>query len=250
MFRKFVAKYSSEDPARCLSVLVAAENARIVSKRFGYVLFLLGLVPEYSKVDSQNDEGCCVEVKSDRHVIEFGLYFEKQSVDQEDFEDCNILSFPVYVKNISSVSCENTRVMIDSEVSVADSAEREESSGDLLLDTLKNLFRSPSFRPSQREIIETINNGKDALVVLSTGGGKTLCFALPAILFDGLTVVIVPLISLMYNLHYRISHSGISCKAINENTTLTEFSDLYHDLCSQNPSTKVVVVTPEGLKRS
>ena len=154
--------------------------------------------------------------------------------------------------NISSVSCENTGVMIGSEVGAADSAEREESSGDILLDTLKNsFFRFPAFRPSQREIIETINNGKDALVVLSAGGGKTLCFALPAAVFDGITVVIMQLISLMYNLHCHISlQSGITCKALNENTTLTELSDLYHDLCSQHPSTKVVIVTPDGRKRS
>ena len=77
MLRTFVAKYSSEDSARCLSVLVAAKNERIVSKRFGYMLLLQGLVPECSKVDSQNDEGYCVEVRSDRHVIKFSLFFSK-----------------------------------------------------------------------------------------------------------------------------------------------------------------------------
>lgn len=63
---------------------------------------------------------------------------------------------------------------------------------DLLASTLKNTFGYSSFRPLQREIMEETLAGRDVLALLPTGGGKSLCYQLPAIIRSGLTIVISP----------------------------------------------------------
>ena len=68
------------------------------------------------------------------------------------------------------------------------------------LDLLKKYWQKDKFRPMQKEIIEHYQSGKDAVVLLPTGGGKSICYQLPAIIQEGLTLVISPLISLMQHL--------------------------------------------------
>src|SRR6266536_839646 len=80
---------------------------------------------------------------------------------------------------------------------------------------LRERFRFAGFRPGQRELVEAALAGRDALGILPTGGGKSLTYQLPAMLLDGLTVVVSPLIALMKDQVDRLRANGIPATFIN-----------------------------------
>ena len=80
---------------------------------------------------------------------------------------------------------------------------------------LKHHFGFDSFRPLQREIAEASLGGADALALLPTGGGKSLCYQLPALLADGLTLVVSPLIALMKDQVDALSRNGVPATFLN-----------------------------------
>lgn len=119
---------------------------------------------------------------------------------------------------------------------------------DILLSTLRQVFKLKDFRPGQREIIQKIMSGKDGLVLLYTGGGKTLCFTLPAVLSKGITVVVLPTISLMQDLADRLNdvcpYVCIS-QTFNSND---EKDNIIKTLTQKDTFIKVVLITPESLQ--
>ena len=93
---------------------------------------------------------------------------------------------------------------------------------DLLLDTLNRTFGYREFRPLQRQIIEATLEGRDVLALLPTGGGKSLCFQLPALIRDGLTVVVSPLIALMKDQVDQLQTAGVAATFLNSTLEVGE----------------------------
>ena len=80
---------------------------------------------------------------------------------------------------------------------------------------LKSIFGYDTFKPLQREIITNVQARRDTLVVMPTGGGKSLTYQVPALLFDGLTVVVSPLIALMKDKVEQLNALGVSAVFLN-----------------------------------
>jgi ATP-dependent DNA helicase RecQ len=111
---------------------------------------------------------------------------------------------------------------------------------------LEKYFGMEAFRPFQREIIECVMAGESALAVLPTGGGKSLCFQLPALLLPGVTLVISPLISLMKDQVDTLVSKGISAVAVNSHDTVAEMYRKLNDIATEQ--VRLVYVAPERLK--
>ena len=88
-------------------------------------------------------------------------------------------------------------------------------SGDPVKDILQQIFGHQSFRKGQEEAIRTIMKGLDTLIVMPTGGGKTLCYAIPAVISKGITIVVTPLLALMDDQVKRLRKQKMSVCYIN-----------------------------------
>ncbi len=110
---------------------------------------------------------------------------------------------------------------------------------------LKQVFGYDEFRPLQREIMETSLAGRDAVAILPTGAGKSLCYQLPALVRDGLTVVVSPLIALMKDQVDQLQAAGVAATAINSSLDDGEARRRLAGL--ENGRTKILFVAPERL---
>jgi ATP-dependent DNA helicase RecQ len=110
---------------------------------------------------------------------------------------------------------------------------------------LKTYFGYDEFRPMQKEIVEGIINNQDTLVIMPTGGGKSLCYQLPALKFPGVTLVISPLISLMKDQVDSLNANGIGAEFINSSLGLSEINLVQHKIL--NGEVKLLYIAPERL---
>lgn len=110
---------------------------------------------------------------------------------------------------------------------------------------LKTVFGYDSFRPLQQEIIENVLRKQDTLVIMPTGGGKSICYQIPALLFKGLTVVVSPLISLMKDQVEQLAAQGVQASVLNSSLTRDEYRVNAERV--RNGKTRLLYVAPESL---
>ncbi|MHB8063710.1 MAG: RecQ family ATP-dependent DNA helicase, partial [Ruminiclostridium sp.] len=111
---------------------------------------------------------------------------------------------------------------------------------------LKQYFGYDDFRNGQSEVIEYILKGNDVLAIMPTGAGKSICYQIPALIFDGVTIVISPLISLMKDQVDTLCETGIKAVFINSSLSLTEFRNVV--AAAKMGKYKLIYVAPERLE--
>tara|TARA_R100001143_G_C3361193_1_gene136097 strand:+ start:11032 stop:13209 length:2178 start_codon:yes stop_codon:yes gene_type:complete len=110
---------------------------------------------------------------------------------------------------------------------------------------LQETFGYSKFRPLQEEIITDVLNGKDTLVIMPTGGGKSICYQIPALIFDGLTIVVSPLISLMKDQVEQLEQYGVPALFLNSTLTREQYAENISRL--RNREIKLLYLAPETL---
>lgn len=113
------------------------------------------------------------------------------------------------------------------------------------LNPLKTIFGFDHFRPGQEEIVKAVTEGQNVLAIMPTGAGKSLCFQLPAILRDGVTVVISPLIALMRDQVRALQELGVKAGAITSGNTQEEIDSVWESL--EQKKLKLLYIAPERL---
>jgi ATP-dependent DNA helicase RecQ len=110
---------------------------------------------------------------------------------------------------------------------------------------LKDVFGFDDFRPGQEQIVEAVTAGENTLAIMPTGGGKSLCFQLPALMRDGVTVVISPLIALMRDQVRALQEAGVSAGALTSGNTPEETDAVWEAL--ERGELKLLYIAPERL---
>lgn len=113
------------------------------------------------------------------------------------------------------------------------------------LSVLKDYFGHDSFRDGQEQIVDALLDGRDALCIMPTGAGKSMCYQIPALLFDGVTIVVSPLISLMKDQVGSLVQSGVPAAYINSSLSYPQFLRVLSN--TEHRKYKIIYVAPERL---
>lgn len=119
------------------------------------------------------------------------------------------------------------------------------ASNDSKLSVLKAIFGHDSFRGKQEEAINAILEGGNCLIVLPTGGGKSVCYSVPAIVSGGITVVICPLLSLMMDQVNMLRSKGLNVCYLNPSVPQSDRDVIVHNMLSEAQDYNFVFLTPE-----
>ena len=120
------------------------------------------------------------------------------------------------------------------------------SRSELLRESLCKHFGFSEFREGQAEVIQAVLDGKDAVVVMPTGGGKSLCYQLPSILIKGITIVVSPLIALMKDQVDALNARGIAATFINSSLNYKDYTERLDAVRQGN--VKIIYVAPERFR--
>ena len=112
---------------------------------------------------------------------------------------------------------------------------------------LKDVFGYDSYRPLQQDIIENVINKNDTLVIMPTGGGKSICYQIPALIFEGLTIVISPLISLMKDQVEQLRQLGVNASLLNSSLSPEDYQYNFENVISGKA--KLLYIAPESLAK-
>lgn len=115
---------------------------------------------------------------------------------------------------------------------------------------LKDVFGLREFRSLQREAINMTLSGIDCILLMPTGAGKSLCFQLPAVASDGITLVISPLLSLIEDQLMRLMDLNINATFLNASSSKEDVRDVHSQMTGKNPMLKLLYVTPEKIAKS
>src|SRR5512133_656884 len=110
---------------------------------------------------------------------------------------------------------------------------------------LKSVFGYDQFKPLQRNVIENVLNKRDTLAIMPTGGGKSLCYQLPALISSGLTVVVSPLIALMKDQVEQLRELGVPALFLNSSLTPEEYRENVAQV--RGGKIKLLYLAPEAL---
>lgn len=113
------------------------------------------------------------------------------------------------------------------------------------LSVLKDYFGHDSFRDGQEQIVDALLDGRDALCIMPTGAGKSMCYQIPALFFDGVTIVVSPLISLMKDQVGSLVQSGVPAAYINSSLSYPQFLRVLSNV--EHGKYKIIYVAPERL---
>src|SRR5471030_457211 len=114
------------------------------------------------------------------------------------------------------------------------------------LNFLEKYYGYKTFRKGQKDIIDEIIKGEDVLAIMPTGGGKSICYQIPALMLEGITIVISPLISLMKDQVDTLNDMGIKGALINSTLSAKEENEVINNL--QNGEIKILYIAPERLE--
>ena len=211
-------RYSTEDGGHTFTFVGFQEPLRIIPAG---TLLRVSLAHLWRpKDDSTTEYRCYVQLS--------GWFLEKE--DNQDFDQFSGQATPP--SEIDTPPLDNTPQLGDSTTP---------------LRLLQTVFGYDEFRPLQVEIIKNILNRRDTLIIMPTGGGKSLCYQLPTLLFDGLTVVVSPLISLMQDQVTQLQHLGVSAVFLNSTLTHDEYLSTIRQI--KHGAIKLLYIAPETLLR-